>query len=150
MCLCGRKTAAFSWITFIIWSEKMVLSQTIKLSEASKGRISQLWSVTHKYKSLEDKGRTMQDAGRVAGRPVRLRITNRIYILMTYLLRSARRLRPWSRGIRLLNLLELTQGVVLLFPHVVQITQRVGQVADSPVPFPPQIITQSPGRGQQR
>lgn len=64
MRLCGRKSAAFSWITFIIWSEKNGSKQTIELNEASKDRISQLMvSHTHKVQELRHKGRTMQNAG---------------------------------------------------------------------------------------
>ena len=43
------------------------------------------------------------------------------------------------------ELLELSRGVVLLLPHVVQVPQGVRQVADRPVSLPPQVIAQSPG-----
>lgn len=55
-----------------------------------------------------------------------------------------------SLGICSLNFFELSQRVIFLFPHIVQITQGIGQIADCPVPFSPQVITQSPGKGQER
>lgn len=44
-----------------------------------------------------------------------------------------------------LDFFELSQRIVLLFPHIVQISQGVGQVADGAVTFSPQVVAQSPG-----
>lgn len=96
MCLCGRKAAAFSWITFIIWSEKNGSEQTIELSDASKDRISQLM-VSHTDRVQELRRQRHNNAGLLAEWQdvlVRLRVSKRIYILMIYLLRFAPGLRP--------------------------------------------------------
>lgn len=47
-----------------------------------------------------------------------------------------------------LQFFEFSHPVILLFPHVIQITQGISQIADSSVPLTPQIITQSPEEGK--
>lgn len=49
-----------------------------------------------------------------------------------------------NRGQNSLQLFKLSQCIVLLLPHIVQIPQCIGQIADCPVSFPTQVIAQSP------
>lgn len=47
----------------------------------------------------------------------------------------------------ILELLKLPADVVLLFSSVIQASQSLGQLAHRPVPLPPQVVAERPGRG---
>lgn len=48
---------------------------------------------------------------------------------------------------RVLELLELPADVVLLLASVVQAAQGLCQLSHGPVPLPPQVVAERPGRG---